>query len=234
MLRGEMFLQPAARSAEMDAAHADPSVQTAARTFLAHPRDGMLKLLAQAMQYPYDRRSFRSMILTAGLPNEAHGSAYDFLDAMAELWKSTDPGHGYCRGALLEAIALGLMQNRTVETDGVVSPVELVTEQCVGPFPAEYWKDGLSDPIDIVAPAAPEFYECKTGLNYIRSKHLEQFRLIQTIDSRSLTAFVTLAKAETLIDLMTEFHLPEFPKVYAFTLEDFLSLSERQAEQQIA
>lgn len=220
-----MFLRQAERSAKMEQAHADRGVIDAAAAFLAFPSDGMLKLLAMTIHYRYDSRSHRSMILTVGIPTEAHQAAYEFLTAMNSIWDYGLPDAAYCRGALLEQIALGLVGRRP-------GPIVVLPEQRVGPFPDPPWDDGLSDPIDYVLPEAPEFYECKVGVHWIKSKHVEQFRLIKELDPASVTAFVTLAKAATLTDLLTEFL--DTPPIHAFTLEDFLALSEGPPTTQVA
>ncbi len=224
-MRGDMLLRQAERSGEMDQAHADRGVTDAAAAFLAVPSDGMLRLLAATIQNRYDARSHRDMILTAGIPNEAHHHAYDLLAAMNSIWDDGRPDVHFCRGALLEKIALGLMQRRP-------DPITVLAEQRVGPFPDPPWDDGVSDPIDYVVPETPEFYECKVGIFWIKSKHLEQFRLIKGLDPLSLTGFVTLAKAATLTDLLTEFI--DVPPIHAFTLEDFLALSEGPASMRVA
>jgi hypothetical protein len=221
-----MYLQEAERSASMETAHLDKGVIDAAAAFLRCPSDGMLKLLGVTIQARYDTRSHRQMILPAGIPTEAHDTAYEFLEAMNRIWDDGKPDSDYCRGALFEQIARGMLDRRP-DSPAVLS------EQRVGPFPSP-WPDELSDPIDFVLPDAPEFYECKVGVHHIASKHLEQFRIIKGLDALSMTAFVTLAKAATLVDFLAEFNRPAPPETHAFTFEDFLAMADRPAQNRVA
>ena len=220
-MRGDMFLVDAERSVEMTVAHRHTAVRTMSERFLRFPRDGMVKLLAAALTQPFDPHWHRGMIITAGLPTEAHVAAYELLRAANELWAQT--GGEFCRGAVLEQVTAGLLAQRGCEVK---------EEQRVGPFEGDWWTDGLSDSIDFVLPDGPEFYECKTNIKMIRPKHINQFAIIHELDALSLTAFVTLAKAATLADWLSDFKAPV--PLMAFTFEDFLGMSEGQASLQVA
>jgi hypothetical protein len=216
-----MFLVDAERSEEMATAHKHHAVQTMSKCFLRFRYDGMVKLLAAALTYSFDPHSHRGMIITAGLPNEAHAAAYELLQASNELW-SQDGGE-FCRGAVLEQVTAGLLAGRRCEVK---------EEQRVGPFDGKWWADGLSDSIDFVLPDGPEFYECKTNIKRIGSKHVNQYAIIHELDGLSLTAFVTLNKAATLVDWLSEFAVPV--PLMAFTFEDFLAIPGGPATLQVA
>ena len=220
-MRGDMFLVDAARSPEMTAAHENEAVRTMASCFLRYPLDGMVKLLAAALTHPFDAVRHRGMIITAGLPSEAQWAAFDLLRASNELWALE--GGEFCRGAVLEQVTAGLFGGRGCE---------IKQEQKVGPFEGDWWKDGLSDPIDFVVPDGPEFYECKTNIRMIKPKHVHQFALIHSLDSLSLTAFVTLAKAATLADWLSDYAAPV--PLMAFTYESFLAIPDGPAAGQVA
>jgi len=220
-MHGDMFLVDAERSAEMSAAHAHDAVRTMSDRFLTFPYDGMVKLLAAALTSPFDPRSHRGMIITAGLPNEAHAAAYELLGAANALWAKD--GGEFCRGAVLEQVTAGLFARRGCEVK---------EEQRVGPFEGDWWADGLSDSIDFVLPGGPEFYECKTNIRMIKPKHVNQFAIIHRLDALSLTAFVTLATAAMLANWLSEFKAPV--PLMAFTFEDFLAIPDRPATTQVA
>ena len=224
-----MFLVPAPRSEEMDKAHRDEHVQTVADRLVSHPSDGMFRLLVTALSSRYDKRSFRSLVLTAGIPNDAHEAAYELLEAADAIYDKVDPPESFCRGAILERVTEGLLTRRP---DVERPDVDVQSEQRVGPFP-DHWDDELSDPIDFVLPAQPEFYECKMHIKRIEPKHIEQFRIIRGIDPAALTAFVTTAKAATLVDWLEDRGDTTGP-LHAFTYEDFLGLMDGRATRQVA
>jgi hypothetical protein len=201
----------------MDAAHRDAHVVAVAEHFLRHPLDGMVKLLVLGLTGPTDPARHRGFVLTAGLPNYAQDAAFGLLEEANELWPPDARGT-FLRGAVLERVTRGLLDGRECE---------VLEEQHVGPFDGTWWAGGQSDPIDFVLPAQPEFYECKANIRRIEGRHINQFSLIQAIDEASLTAFVTLQKAATLIEWLSEFEVDR--PMHAFTLEDFLRIAEGPA-----
>jgi hypothetical protein len=220
-MRGEMTLAAADRTPAMTAAHGNADVTTVATRFLLYPLDGMVRLLTAALTSPTDPVRHRGMVLTAQLPTKAQEAAFELLEAANRLWPLVDGT--FCRGAVLEKVTRGLL-------DGRGRPI--LEEQRVGPFDGSWWREGMSDPIDFVLPDRPEFYECKANIKNVESRHTNQFVLIQMLDPASLTAFVTLQRAATVIDWLGEF--PVERPIHAFTLEDFLSLAEGPAQQVVA
>ena len=221
VLRGSMVLANCERSAEMDEAHSDEHVRRMSDAFLARPGDGMVKILALALTSPWDPRSHRNMVLVAGMDSDDQPSAFELLECGNELWAK--PNGEFCRGAVLERVMEGLLIRRDCE---------FLEEQCVGPFEGTWWTNGMSDPIDFVLPDGPEFYECKTNIRKIGSKHVNQFELIHLLDPLSLTAFVTLQKAATLADWLSEFAVT-WP-IKAFTWENVLAAAVEPATLQVA
>jgi hypothetical protein len=130
-----MQLVQADRTCEMERAHADGHVRTAAARFLAFPSDGMVRLLEGSMWSDWDPRSFRNLILTAGIPNAEHDGAYELLEATTAIARKPATEAAYCRGALLEQVTAGLLRRRGVT---------VLEEQRVGPFPTPPWAERAS------------------------------------------------------------------------------------------
>ena len=101
----------------------------------------------------------------------------------------------------------------------------LSTEQSVGPLEGGWWKDGKSDPIDIVITGPWEFYDCKNDVRRIESKHINQFNLLNVIDRSSIVGFITLAPAPLLADSLEDLGFPHECAVHAYTLEDFEAMA---------
>ena len=220
-MRGEMRLADTPRSTEMASAHGDEHVRRMATAFLEGPGDGMVKILALVLTSAWNPASHRNMVIVAGIPNEDHELAFELLECGNELWAK--PAGEFCRGALLEQVTAGLLMRRECA---------VLEEQRVGPLDPRWWTDGMSDPIDFVLPDGPEFYECKTNIRKIASKHVNQFGLIHDLDPLSLTAFVTLQKAATLADWLSEFAVTR--PILAFTWENILAAARGPADMQVA
>lgn len=212
-----MDLHQAELTSEMVAAHGNAHVLTVVDRFLAAPVDGMVKLLAQCMYSTgWDPRSFRSLILVAGIPTDMHDLAYEMLDAATSV--AAEPNAERCRGAILEQVAHGLIALR-------LDAPELYQEQCIGELEGSWWTNGRTDSIDLVIIGTPnEVYDCKNNPFEIISRHVHQFRLVSELYPGTVVGFVTLAMASILADYLSEF--TDAPLIHAFALENFLGMRD--------
>jgi hypothetical protein len=210
----------------METAHQQPAVVDAAKAFLAAPVRGMVKILSRSLYSYYPDVSHRSIVIAAGMDTSDHESAFEMLRATNAINKLEEGPRQYARGAMLEKIAEELLK---VRLPG------LLTEQCIGPLDGPQWTNGMSDPIDFVSDTAPEeFYDAKSAINRIESKHLNQFRLILGLASNDARAgFITLAKASDLADYLAVFQWLE-GDVYAYTVEDFEAMADDRPTTQVA
>ena len=207
----------------MEAAHNNPNVQAASDAFLGAPVRGMVRILARSLYMYLDPARHRAIVLAAGIDNVHHSRAYQMLAATNAIYgmdpgTKTDPGpRSYARGAVLEKIGEGLLRVRRPN---------LLTEQCIGPLEGAFWTDGKSDPIDFFMPEAPqEFWDAKSNVLMIKSKHLNQFdQLLDLAATGSMAGFITLDETINLAEYLADFHGFRHP-VYAYAFENFEAMA---------
>jgi len=214
----------AGRTSEMQNAHDDQAVLSATAAFSRAPRRGMVKLLRLGLYSKLDPTRHRAIIIVAGLDNVDQPAAFELLDAtnaINELPSGSPDNPGplqYARGAVLEQVSENLLRERLPA---------VLAEQLVGPLDGAHWKEGMSDPIDFVYPEEPhEFWDAKSDVHKIRSKHLNQFgQILGMAGSSARAGFLTLQPASALADWLEGFTGVECV-VHAFTLENFESMAQ--------
>jgi hypothetical protein len=176
----------------------------------------MVTLLSESLWGHWDPRSATSMATMAGVEVGHLPAAISMATNALAIANEPDREHGKrCRGAILEALSESLARVRTPN---------VLTEQRAWPFP-HGWDDEMSDPIDLVVDDdGQEFYECKTNVLEIESKHVAQFQIIDEIClQRHLCGFITLQARDILIDWLSGFS--RGCALYGYTLEDFAEMA---------
>jgi hypothetical protein len=215
----------------MDRAHRDPHVLAASRAFIHAPVRGMVQILARTLYSFTDPSYHRSIVLNAGIDNAVQPMAYQMLAATNAIYAMAqgtfdDPGpRTYARGAVLEQIAEALLRVRLPS---------LLTEQCIGPLDERIWANGKSDSIDFYMPDAPqEFWDAKSDIYSIQSRHVNQFELLlELADPKAMAGFITLDDRAALVDSLSELRGFTRP-IFAYTVENFEEMARDRPISQV-